>query len=597
MGRALAPKLVAVVAACLAMPAAALAVGPSQRREGGALFDVRAGKPPARPGAGSARARLQLDKALGPQGVVDTDPLTGGTRVLAKLAGFLSGPAAGDPASIALGYVRAHAGALGLGDADIARLKLVRRYRTLDGITHLTWAQTWHGVPAFDNELRVNVAAGGQVIGLAGSPRGGLSVPTTHPRVSWRRALGRKGRLVGRPRLVLFGEQRGARLAWRLQVKASPSQVYDYVVDARSAKVLRRANKVDSANALVYEDYPGAATGGTQVSQSLDAWLSPGATTLTGPNAHAYLDLNDTGAATEIAPGSYAFSTVASPSGLCPSAGCAWNHLSPSTYTTNEQEAANQAFYYVNKFHDHLASAPISFSQFQGSDKVKVEVDDGVLTGPDDDHIDNANFSTPPAGLSPTMQMYLFGKYGFSDVNGADDASIVYHEYTHGLSNRLITDSSGYGALDTLPAGAMGEAWSDWFAFDVLAAQGDVSDTSTNGDVQAGRYTDGGNHLIREQGINGPVGSSAASGCPGSIGAGHQGGFTYADFGRVTGGGPEVHADGEIWGETLWDIRRALGSQTAEQLITQGMELSPADPSFLDERNAILLADAIDGGA
>src|SRR3954451_2555899 len=137
MGRALAPKLVAVAAACLAMPAAALAVGPSQRHEGGALFDVRAGKAPARPAAGSARARLQLDKALGPQGVVDTDPLTGGTRgpgqlagslpegagVLAMPAGFLTGPAVGFPASIALGYVRAQAGALGLGDADIARLK------------------------------------------------------------------------------------------------------------------------------------------------------------------------------------------------------------------------------------------------------------------------------------------------------------------------------------------------------------------------------------------------------------------------------------------------------------------------------------------
>src|SRR3954447_14433561 len=213
MGRALAPKLVAVVAACLAMPAAALAVGPSQRREGGALFDVRAGKAPARPAAGSARARLQLDKALGPQGVVDTDPLTGGTRVLAKLAGFLSGPAAGDPASIALGYVRAHAGALGLGDADIARLKLVRRYRTLDGITHLTWAQTYRGIPAFDNELRVNVAAGGQVISVLGSPRGGVTAPPTRPRGSARRALAsalrdahvaRRGRRIGRPRLVLF---------------------------------------------------------------------------------------------------------------------------------------------------------------------------------------------------------------------------------------------------------------------------------------------------------------------------------------------------------------------------------------------------------
>ena len=40
---------------------------------------------------------------------------------------------------------------------------------------------------------------------------------------------------------------------------------------------------------------------------------------------------------------------------------------------------------------------------------------------------------------------------------------------------------------------------------------------------------------------------------------GHTGGYTYADYGQV-GGGPEVHADGEIWAQTLWDLRDALGS-------------------------------------
>jgi hypothetical protein len=54
---------------------------------------------------------------------------------------------------------------------------------------------------------------------------------------------------------------------------------------------------------------------------------------------------------------------------------------------------------------------------------------------------------------------------------------------------------------------------------------------------------------------------------------------------------PEVHADGEIWAETLWDLRRALGSRLAESLVTRAMELSPANPSMLDERNAILQAD------
>jgi extracellular elastinolytic metalloproteinase len=57
-----------------------------------------------------------------------------------------------------------------------------------------------------------------------------------------------------------------------------------------------------------------------------------------------------------------------------------------------------------------------------------------------------------------------------------------------------------------------------------------------------------------------------------------------------------VHADGEIWGEALWDLRTAVGSATAESLVTRAMELSPANPSFLDMRNAILQADTVAGG-
>jgi hypothetical protein len=63
-------------------------------------------------------------------------------------------------------------------------------------------------------------------------------------------------------------------------------------------------------------------------------------------------------------------------------------------------------------------------------------------------------------------------------------------------------------------------------------------------------------------------------------------------------GGPEVHSDGEIWVQTLWDLRDELGSDTTEDLVTRAMELSPFNPSFLDERNAILQADMVlHGGA
>src|SRR5207249_1714557 len=118
--------------------------------------------------------------------------------------------------------------------------------------------------------------------------------------------------------------------------------------------------------------------------------------------------------------------------------------------------------------------------------------------------------------------------------------------------------------------------------------------TAAPGEVRIGNYVGWGNDLIRFQPLDCPVGTTSGA-CPGGVATG-PGGFTYGDFGRV-GGRTEVHADGEIWGETLWDLRGALGSSTAEGLVTRAMELSPANPSFLDMRNSILQADTVAGGA
>ena len=77
------------------------------------------------------------------------------------------------------------------------------------------------------------------------------------------------------------------------------------------------------------------------------------------------------------------------------------------------------------------------------------------------------------------MQMYLWHAPGasspqdpFIPTMGSDEADIVYHEYTHGLSNRLVIDADGNPALDSVQAGSMGEAWSDWYALDYLVNQG-----------------------------------------------------------------------------------------------------------------------------
>jgi extracellular elastinolytic metalloproteinase len=547
-------------------------------------------------------------------------------------------------------YVRSNASALGVDAGDLATLRLSDRFTT-SGVTHLRWRQSYRGIPAYDNDLRVNVDGDGRVINVLGAPRHDLAVPSVAPRLSAAQAMGALVRNVGGTRspsvtatpggaraetrfgamesaqLVLFGDVDAVRLAWHVTYDAAPNAFYDAVVDAASGRILVRKNLVNSIDGLVFDQYPGAPRGGQQRTQALDAFLSD-PTRLFGRFAHAWSDINDAnppGATQEsadpneeVAPAPYPFvdfTNETGAAGACDSAHkCSWNHNRRLSWEDNRRQNAVQGFYYVNHFHDHLAADPIGFTAasgaFEGVDRVNVETDDGATTdngNPDENHQDNANMLTPPDGQSPRMQMYLFLQdptvdpltgfiaSPFRDVNGGDDAAIVYHEYTHGLSNRLVIDSEGSGALGSHQSGSMGEAWSDWYAKDLLAAEGFVQDTNAPGEVDMGAYTDFPRNSIRTQPLDCPVGSGAPA-CPGPVppsrGTAGPGGYTYGDMGKINRRGvPEVHSDGEIWGETLWDLRQRIGSAVSEEIVTEGMRLSPPEPSFLDMRNAILQAD------
>ena len=99
----------------------------------------------------------------------------------------------------------------------------------------------------------------------------------------------------------------------------------------------------------------------------------------------------------------------------------------------------------------------------------------------------------------------------------------------------------------------MGEGWSDWYAKDYIVGQFPAIDTGTPGEIEIGAYTDSVPHTIRAQAIDCPVGALGRGPARRRARAG-PGGFTYGDFGRIAAA-PEVHADGEIWAQTLWDLR------------------------------------------
>jgi hypothetical protein len=596
------------------------------------------------------RARAAFLRDAGPQAFLSTDRVTGAVRFIGRTDGYLSGPAQGDAASVALRWVRGHLDVLGLEPADMASFHLVHRYTAPNGVTRLIFQQRFRGIPAFDNSLRVNVAADGRIVNAGGSPRSAPRVPGVVPSVP--RPAG------GRLRLVSTGPATAV-LAWRVWLEESSEKVWDLLVDARTGAVIRRASKVKFANGQAWDYYPGAPAGGTPRTVDFTPWLT-GPDRLLGNNAHVYNDADNTEDCAEVtcdnddldptqAPMGdivtpneeirpqgvtsgdwlYGYTPIPSPAGYCPQAGCAWNHLVNGSWLPNRDQDGTQVFFFVNRFHDHLAAAPISFTEEAGNFQFANpsgagKANDGVFASSMDSagqlagrpipvlHSDNANMLTRPDGQAPRMQMYLFEPlevgevlpYPFSDVSGGGDGSVVYHEYTHGLTNRLVIDADGKGALDGAQSGAMGEAWSDWYAMDFLMKQGFERDTERPGEIKVGAFVDGGQNLVRTEPIDCTLGAPADA-CPrrrSALAGEGGGGYTYEHFGHISSG-PEVHADGEIWVQTLMDLRRRLvadhgeasGVERAESLVTRALTLAPDNPSMVDMRNAILQADLVAG--
>jgi extracellular elastinolytic metalloproteinase len=596
-----------------------------------------------------ATALKRLGTSLGRQAVISIDGVTRTPRVVASLDGFLTKKTSSKSArTIALRYVTNHRVALGMDASAISSLHLRTSYRDISGLRQLSFQQLRHGIPVFGSGLRVVVAKNGRVVTVIGPPvasvAGGVVAPSigasaarsaalrnvkaavTSAAASSATGAARTTKFHGgdQASLVWFPTVSGLKLGWQTLVSARGTEMYTSVVDASSGTVLYRRNLGDDANAnspatgLVWTNYPGAPRGGTQHAVDFGAkgWLSGKGNTqvkLAGPNAHVYSDINDSDAAdigeeTRSNQGRnfrYPFTAFPSTTTPCSTAfPCSWAPDTADSWQTNRKQNATQVFFFVNNFHDHLKAAPIGFTaaagNFEGIDPLQAEPIDGANTDagfPDGNHVDNANMNTPPDGISPRMQMYLFHQPGatypdqdpFIASNGGDEADVVYHEYTHGLSNRLVVDANGDSTLGPVQAGAMGEAWSDWYAMDYLVGQGLLRDTGASGDLRVGNYVGAGLDLIRSEPMDCKVGTTNAR-CPGTPDAG-PGGYTYGDYTKIAGG-PEVHADGEIWGQTLWDLRDALGQNLTESLVTRAMELSPSNPSMLDERDSILLADA-----
>ncbi len=218
---------------------------------------------------------------------------------------------------------------------------------------------------------------------------------------------------------------------------------------------------------------------------------------------------------------------------------------------------------------------------------------------------DNANQLTLQDGIPGITNMYLWqpiaGIFYSPCVDGDLDMSVVGHEYTHAISNRMVGGPDA--GLTGLQAGSMGESWSDLDALEYLHAYGLVP-TADENPWSAGAYVTG----DKEAGIrNWPLDTNP---------------LNYSDMGYDLTG-PEVHADGEIWNGIQFGVRQALvdaydapfpstdqalqercadgelpadqcpGNRRWIQLVYDAWLLMPPDVSMVDARDAMLAADLL----
>lgn len=583
--------------------------------------------------ASSAAVRA-LRGQLGAQGIVAIDAVTGTPRRVARLDGFLTAPSRKAPAKIVLDYVRAHAAVFGIDAAAVSGLMLRKDYVDVAGTHHLSFVQMAGAVPVFGNGLKGHVTKNGRLVQIDGSPVRALATSRTAPALSAAQARAKAVTNVssrsaatatttaadnvrttkfsdgGNAKLVMFDAASGLRLAWQT---LSRDDGYLHIIDAATGQVLYRHDLVAHDHGTVWSYYPGAKKGGKARTIDLSPWLPNGAPRLAGNVAHVWSDLNGdekVSAGEEIRPArkgsfSYPFTRFGAKGGTgCgPAFPCSWDPAKPYSWRVNRAQTAVQLYSFLGTWHDHLAARPIGFTRQAGNfeavdgDAVQAGADVGADSGnglPDEYSLNQAFMGTFPDGIAPKMSMFLFHSpdEGIGPTQASNEADIIFHEYTHGMAGRLVVDAGGVSTLTGVQAGAMNEGWADWYPLSYLVDKGLEEDRASFSDVLLGRYISAGKGVpFRSEPIDCPVTNADLRICAGNR-SGNAGGYTYGDFGRIAEG-PEPHADGEIWGQTLWDLRTAIGSKKAESLITRAMELSPANPSFLDQRDSILQADLI----
>lgn len=277
-----------------------------------------------------------------------------------------------------------------------------------------------------------------------------------------------------------------------------------------------------------------------------------------------------------------------------------------------QQGSATHVFYMINRWHDemYLLGFNEAARNFQtdnfgrgggANDSISAETQDSSGTN-------GGNFSTPADGTRPRLQLFIWTGTT-PNRDGALDSQIAIHEVTHGLTSRLHGNATG---LSSNMSRGMGEGWSDFYSLALLSAPSD----NRFGVYSLGCYSIFGLSNCYYGIRRFPVARKTvvgANGLPhnpftfryvnsdcnvliGTTLTNPNSAYPRGTIGSLTC--DQVLNIGEVWSSVLWEVRGFLidahgaeeGNRRALQYITDGMKLSPLNPTMLQSRDAIISA-------
>ena len=421
-------------------------------------------------------------------------------------------------------------------NSDLSDIGIIETKKSLHA-EHIRFAQTLKGIPVYGSEIVVHFREDGIIQLINNNYDPDIHVETTKSTITGGRALKLAkddvkpvGELRGdtKTELVIYFKNDAYYLSWKVEVPAEkPLGDWLVFIDATQGTI------IDKINILKYDNGTGKVFNPNPIVTSQTATLrdnndSASAVPTTEYKTVPLQGLDGSG----YLKGQYVYAHNKSKRNIA---------LEP-TFTYNYNRFDNKFEEVMSYYHIDVAQRYIQSLGFSSVNNRQIEILVNATTQ------DNSWYS-------PTTKKITYGSGGVDD---AEDADVIWHEYGH-----AIQDNQAPGFGSTAEGGAMGEGFGDYWATSMHSTLSNYFITL----VAIWDATSYDNH-------NPPY-------------------LRSVDTNKVypTDWVGEVHADGEIWSATLWDIKKLLGRTTTDKLVIQSHFYLTSGANFVDGANAIILAD------